>query len=381
MLKHNNLQSYLYLFVFICIIITYTNKDGYAQNSSEKYHIYYSYSQDTIFYILFLNTASTHTNQDYFSYNFSVNSEEYADSRMPYSSSIYHAHISHAFIYNSFTIPDYLKQNDSLTITLRTQSNTYATKIPTNNTGIDNDVFLVINNNTFIWNEPFLYQNMTYYFPQQKYIYIINKDSLAQKPTISIHNNSVIPTKTGLFSFYSDSLFSKKPHSYQVVSQTFPRENTACEMLRNCTYVFKSLNYDSLSTTPIGCKLELDKIWLSTQQDAEILKKTISEYYKRIEYANTVYTNSYAMGQDTDFGKVYILCGAPLFVKNNSTEIIWHYSNDTTQSMESITFQKTSNEYESTYQIIKTQSFTKIEETAIQNWKKGRIFSAQNFEF
>ncbi|MFW5851123.1 MAG: GWxTD domain-containing protein [Bacteroidota bacterium] len=381
MLKHNNLHSNLYSFILICIIISFTNKDGYAQNTSEKYTIYYSYSQDTIFYVLFLNTSSTTSYNDYFSYNFSVTGEEYTDSQMSYSTSTYHAHISQTFIYNFFTIPDYLKQNDSLTITLHTVSNKYATKIPTNNASRDNDAFLVINNNTFIWNEPFLYKDMTYYFPLQKNIYIITKDSLAQKPTIVIHNNSVIPKKTGLFSFYSDSLLSKQPHSYQIVSLTFPQENRPCEMLRNCSYIFNSLHYDSLCTTPIGCKLELDKIWLSTQQDAKTLKKTISEYYTRIEHANSSFTNPYKIGRNTDFGKVYILCGAPLFVKNNSTEIIWYYSNDTTENEHRITFQKTSNEYESTYQIIKTQSFTKIEETAIQNWKKGRIFSAQNFEF
>jgi GWxTD domain-containing protein len=300
---------------------------------------------------------------------------------MSYFSSTYHAHISQTFIYNFFTIPDWLKKNDSLTITLHTTSSKYATKIPTNNTSKDNTVFLVINNNAFIWNEAFLYKDMTYYFPQQKYIYTITKDTLTQKSQILIHNNSVIPKKTGLFSFYSDSLCSKQAHSYQIVSQTFPQENRPCEMLQNCSYIFNSLNYDSLRNTHIGCKLELDKIWLSTQQEAKTLKTTISEYYKRIEHANSSFTNSYTIGRDTDFGKIYILCGSPIFIKNTSTEIIWHYSNDTTENMHTITFQKTNNKYKSTYQLIKNQSFTKIEEAAIQNWKKGRIFSAQNYEF
>ncbi|MFO7867697.1 MAG: GWxTD domain-containing protein, partial [Bacteroidales bacterium] len=232
--------------------------------------------------------------------------------------------------------------------------------------------YLLVNNKAFAWNEPFLIQNQQYLIPQANYLLHTHSSPKLQKINKqTAHHSKYTPINKGKHIFYKDSLCTDSLYSYICVSETFPKENTACEMLANTCFINDNFN-DSITETHIGCKLELDKFWLQ-KTTSNKSKKLIHEYYKRIAYANYHYTNICKYGKNTDMGTCLILFGIPQKTISTQYKHIWYYDTDTSKQSKKIEFTQSKNLC-SPFVVNKTNTYTTFYKHAIHAWNNGTIY-------
>ena len=195
--------------------------------------------------------------------------------------------------------------------------------------------------------------------------------------TCNNRDYKVISSEIGIYNFYSDSTYSKKIFVLPIVSNTFPLNNSPCEMLESMRVFYTKTSIDSLKNTSIGCKIELDKLWLQLCNFDEIrAKESIREYYTRVTLANKKYT-SINYGMYTDRGICLILFGEPLTIKQSSDEEIWYYTKDADSDDKIFIFEKGKNMF-TDYTLQSKKSKEIFFEQAKSNWYQGKPFNLKN---
>jgi GWxTD domain-containing protein len=245
-----------------------------------------------------------------------------------------------------------------------------------------NSIFVTNNNKTIEWNQPFAFQDTIIIHSKSCnpiIYYEITNNAYSTRDSVTCNNRDykVISSEIGIYNFYSDSTYSKKIFVLPIVSNTFPLNNSPCEMLESMRVFYTKTSIDSLKNTSIGCKIELDKLWLQLCNFDEIrAKESIREYYTRVTLANKKYT-SINYGMYTDRGICLILFGEPLTIKQSSDEEIWYYTKDADSDDKIFIFEKGKNMF-TDYTLQSKKSKEIFFEQAKSNWYQGKPFNLKN---
>ncbi|HOS84861.1 MAG TPA: GWxTD domain-containing protein [Bacteroidales bacterium] len=299
---------------------------------------------------------------------------------------IFHVSENSSYIQNSFTIPFGVKQHTSLRIRLLNTQNTLLHSYTYYPSPIKNSLQILQYPNIEIWNQPYVYTDtfaIITKFKHNQFLYYIYKNNkefeaiVSQKYKAKIDNDTsfVKFSQVGTYTFYTDSLYTDTVFRIPAVSKNFPKNNNPCEMITALQIIFPLLNIDSLSNTKVGCKVELDKIWLQLAKNNEIkAKEAIKMYYTRIEKANKMYSISQA-GMYSNRGMCLILLGEPLHIQYNNESEIWYYTADTTIQDKIFTFTKQYSGIQADYILPKISEKTMFFDIAKLNWQNCKAFT------
>lgn len=290
------------------------------------------------------------------------------------------------FVTNSITIPFALHENSSLRIRVL---NTNSTLLNSYTQHVSNSTkkYSILNYyNLALWNQPYVYTdtcvivNLT---KNKEYMYYTYSPTVSytntevQKYKSLIYNDSIIIafSKIGNYTLFLDSLFTDTLISIPVVSNKFPKNNTPCTMLEALFLINPMLNIDSLTNTDVGCKIELDKLWLAMSKNDEMKAKiAIKTLYSRIEQANKMYTIT-QQGMHSNRGVCLILLGEPIKIQYNTNAETWYYSHDTTIQEKKFTFEKKNRGLQSEYVLQNSGEKTMFFDIAKLNWQQGNTFT------
>jgi len=393
------MRHYYFLFIFICIVACKQQKvisDYNKPISDIEAYFLITPSSDSITNIIYtisasdLYTQSSKNSKSYIYFeveNYDENKNQLIQSYTSPTKIIY-VNNSSDFIQGSFALPFYIPQNSSIRIRMLNTYNTllhsYTYYIPQ-----EKESFEILQNNTRNrWFKPYVYvdtcvfinivKNKEYLFYtfEPPYMNALNKPIPYRLPII--HDSVVVPfTKIGNYTFYSDSLLQDTVFSIPAVSKKFPKNNSACIMLTALQLINPLLSLDSLLNTRVGCKIELDKQWLSIADNNEMkAKEAINSFYSRIEKANKLYTIT-KQGMYSDRGICLILLGEPQKISYSVNSEIWYYSNDTTIQEKKFIFDKKNIGIQSEY-YLKNKNEKKIFiDFAQLNWQRGNVFTLQ----
>lgn len=245
-----------------------------------------------------------------------------------------------------------------------------------------NSVFIVNNNKATEWIQPYALQDTLIIHSQTcnpTIYYEITNNLYSIRDSVQCNNRDykVICSHIGVYNFYSDSTYTNKIFVLPIVSNTFPFQNSPCEMLESTRIFYSKTSIDSLKNTSIGCKIELDKLWLQLCNFDEIkAKESIREYYTRVTLANKKYT-SINYGMYTDRGICLILFGNPITIKQSKDEEIWYYTKDADSDDKIFIFEKGKNIF-SDYTLQSKKSKEIFFEQAKSNWCQGKPFNLKN---
>lgn len=211
----------------------------------------------------------------------------------------------------------------------------------------------------------------------QKSIYMRYYDYESQKVGMLSQGRPLVPSHkrvlqsdvsffvehTGFYEFATDSSF-EKARSVAVVTSTFPKINTAKELLKPLVYLADSLGYTQMLKTDVP-KKALDEFWLTfANNNKNLAKKLIRLYYQRVYEANERF-NAQTLGWKSHRGMTYILLGKPESTEMLDNVEVWHYPDHV-----DIKFVKNSlgiYEFEN-YKILEAHFVA-----AVENIKKGNI--------
>ncbi|MFQ3578837.1 MAG: GWxTD domain-containing protein, partial [Bacteroidales bacterium] len=186
------------------------------------------------------------------------------------------------------------------------------------------------------------------------------------------YNSDTLICKRGYYEFFIPNDSSK--YVLYVGDSLFPKLKYPYQLLEPMKYLLPQLNADSLATSKLGAKKEVDKLWLSfTNNNTTKARELIRVYFNRVQLANIFFT-SYKEGWKTDKGMIYIVLGLPTYINFENNKETWIYKS--THNKQSVEFIFTQNCYNHKNDMIldRKSQYYSLWNKAIQTWKSGEVF-------
>lgn len=160
-------------------------------------------------------------------------------------------------------------------------------------------------------------------------------------------------------------------------SDNFPRVRSADDLLGPLIYLTSSAEFRDLRMQ-LNRKLAVDNFWLGIAGNMEAARELIKVYYNRVVFANLYFT-SYKEGWKTDRGMIYIVFGAPNILEKSSNTEKWTYITGKGNKPIELVFERKENlfTYED-FQFIRDIDSNPYWKSAVQSWRKGKIYSSVN---
>ena len=157
----------------------------------------------------------------------------------------------------------------------------------------------------------------------------------------------------------------------------FPRVRTPDDLLGPLIFLTSSTEFRDLRTQ-MNRKLAVDNFWMSCAGNMEGARELIRVFYNRVLFANLYFT-SYKEGWKTDRGMIYIVFGAPNMLEIEPNTEKWTYLTGKGSNPIEFVFERKENLFTTQdYQYIRDVSSNPYWRSAVQSWKKGKIYSSIN---
>tara|TARA_B100001109_G_C18864511_1_gene476222 strand:- start:4334 stop:5599 length:1266 start_codon:yes stop_codon:yes gene_type:complete len=171
-----------------------------------------------------------------------------------------------------------------------------------------------------------------------------------------------IPSDTNARPFYM----------YRVEPQ-YPDVSTFKQMIGPIRYISTSSEYKKLNQA-LNPKKELDQFWLSLGKNTDRAKKLIREFYRRVELANTYFTD-YREGWKSDRGILFIVYGEPSTIYKDLNKEVWIYGEE--NSILSIKFEFHFIDHpmsNNLYRLIRNADYKNNWYRAVDNWRQAKVY-------
>jgi len=208
--------------------------------------------------------------------------------------------------------------------------------------------------------------------------------ALVNNQEINLEADSVFSINTNdLMQFKSEGLYFIKKNagdyyglSFLVTKKRYPQLSKVYDVIEPLVYITTQEEIAMLQSQGDykAAKKEMDKLWLRLMSgNKEKARRTIKEYYKRVNMANEMFT-SYKAGWKTDMGMVFIIFGSPNQVRYFDEKLVWTYNNHPDFTEINFTFEKTANQFVSEeYSLIRYPEYEQIWYPAIELWRDGKL--------
>lgn len=197
--------------------------------------------------------------------------------------------------------------------------------------------------------------------------------SLKVDSTFTIESDQPISfSKEGLYYFVSDTM-QTEGIGLLVVNERYPKMTYPEQLIRPLMYMSTNVEIKELQGAK-EFKKSLDKYWLTLMGgNQDLAKVTISNYYRRVEEANRLFT-TYKEGWKTDKGMIYIILGNPDKVQRGKDREVWVYNQRASANNINFTFNRRTNQfvYEH-YELVRYQEYQPIWYPLVESWRTGAI--------
>ena len=157
----------------------------------------------------------------------------------------------------------------------------------------------------------------------------------------------------------------------------YPRIGTADDMLGPLVYLTSTTEFRDLRMQQ-NRKLAVDNFWLGIAGTTDAAREIIRVYYNRVNFANVNFT-SFKEGWKTDRGMIYIIFGVPNSLEIDADSEKWTYFTGRNTNPIEFVFQRKENHFTNLdYQAVKDISSNPYWRTAVNSWRKGKIYSSIN---
>ncbi len=178
--------------------------------------------------------------------------------------------------------------------------------------------------------------------------------------------------KEGLYFFLSDTA-QAEGIGFVVVDERYPKITYPERLLPPLMYMSTNAEIREIQAAK-DFKKSLDKYWLTLMAgNQELARQTISNYYKRVEEANQLFT-TYKEGWKTDKGMIYIILGNPDKVQRGKDREVWEYSRRANATNINFTFNRRTNQFVyDHYELVRYQEYQPIWYPLVESWRTGAI--------
>ncbi|MES2795696.1 MAG: GWxTD domain-containing protein [Bacteroidota bacterium] len=199
--------------------------------------------------------------------------------------------------------------------------------------------------------------------PSPKPLYV---DSLYEVDS----NKPFVLGQEGLYYFIKDTT-DRTGMSLLGVDNRYPRYTKPSQLTKPLVYLTTNQEFQSINSDA-DTKKRLDQFWLTLYNNNQIsAKKTIKSLYRKIETANTFFSN-YKEGWKTDKGMVYIIMGLPDNIRFLRDKEVWVYTKNSKFSEINFTFTKRPNQFiEDHYELSRFSEFQPIWFPAVEAIRSG----------
>jgi len=200
------------------------------------------------------------------------------------------------------------------------------------------------------------------------------KDSLSTSFTIDssfevANKDSITLSKMGLYYIHSSN--SQVGRSVITCENNYPKFGKIERLVESLKYLATEEEYLKM-TTSFNKKELFDKFWLNNTKSEIKAKRSVKEYFKRVQDANTLFT-TYKEGWKTDMGMTYIVFGPPskVFLKNDG--IMWIYNKTFELPRVAFFFEHINTAFsENHYVLVRKSEFQNLWFRTIDLWRSGR---------
>jgi len=157
----------------------------------------------------------------------------------------------------------------------------------------------------------------------------------------------------------------------------FPSVRTPDDLLGPLIYLTSSTEFRDIRME-LNRKLAVDNFWIGVAGTMEGARELIRVFYTRVLFANLYFT-SYKEGWKTDRGMIYIVFGAPNMLDITPNNEKWTYFTGKGSNPIEFIFERKENIFtHADYQYIREVNSNPYWRSAVQSWRKGKIYSSIN---
>jgi GWxTD domain-containing protein len=178
--------------------------------------------------------------------------------------------------------------------------------------------------------------------------------------------------REGLYFFIQDTI-QTEGIGFLVVNDRFPKMTFPQQLVSPLMYMSTNAEIKELQSAK-DFKKSLDKYWLTLMAgNQDLARAMISNYYKRVEEANQLFT-SYKEGWKTDKGMIYIILGNPDKVQRGKDREVWVYNQRASANNINFTFNRRTNQFvQDHYELVRYQEYQPIWYPLVESWRTGAI--------
>lgn len=203
----------------------------------------------------------------------------------------------------------------------------------------------------------------------------INKETtlIADSTFLYTCNDKITFSKSGNYIF-KDTASGEYIFDIVAKNNSYPNITTVREMIDPISLFTTNKIVTEIKNSD-NVKNAIDNYWLSLSKSETLAKEQIRVFYRRIELANTFFTED-EDGWKSDRGMIFVIFGPPTILNLSDEGEEWYYGQDPTVAGLLFTFEKNINTNKtSKYRLIRDNAYQPTWAQAISVWKKGRIFS------
>jgi len=153
----------------------------------------------------------------------------------------------------------------------------------------------------------------------------------------------------------------------------FPEVSTTSELASPMRYISSKREFEKMFESD-QLKNKIDAFWLECGTTKDRAKVLISNYYKRVNYANQHFS-SFKSGWRTDRGLIYIIYGQPGEIAIQPDSETWIYGGQNTLGSVEFKFNKVKNSFTANHFLLERNPLYKSEwSRRVNAWRNGRIY-------
>ncbi len=177
-------------------------------------------------------------------------------------------------------------------------------------------------------------------------------------------------TKKGIYHLQVDTMI-KTGYTLFNFGDEYPVVTKAEQMIGPIRYITTKNEYAKITSSENTIDA-IESFWVDRAGNQLQARKLISDYYKRVEFANKNFT-SYIEGWKSDRGMISIIFGKPDYLEYKDKQEVWTYLNANEGQPIEFVFSKINNPFtENDFILIRSQRYEMPWFSAVDSWRNGR---------
>lgn len=176
--------------------------------------------------------------------------------------------------------------------------------------------------------------------------------------------------KKGIYHLQVDTMI-KTGYTLFNFGDEYPVVTKAEQMIGPIRYLTTKNEYAKITSVQNTIDA-IESFWVERAGNQTQARKLISDYYKRVEFANKNFT-SYIEGWKTDRGMISIIFGKPDYLEYKDKQEVWTYLTSNEGQPLEFVFSKINNPFtENDFILIRSQRYEMPWFSAVDSWRNGR---------